>query len=61
MGLELLPGLRIVEIGHVTTEYAGKILAEVVLVKPPGGCATHDRRPFADVSDSSRGSIPFLA
>ena len=29
MSLELLPELRIVEIGHATTEYAGKILAEL--------------------------------
>ena len=65
MSLELLPGPRIVEIGHATTEYAGKILAElgaqVVLVEPPGGSATRERRPYAAVSDPSRRSIPFLA
>ncbi len=65
MSLELLPELRIVEIGHATTEYAGKILAElgaqVVLVEPPGGAATRERRPYASVTDASRRSIPFLA
>lgn len=65
MSLELLPELRIVEIGHATTEYAGKILAElgaqVVLVEPPGGAATRERRPYAVVSEPSRRSIPFLA
>ena len=65
MSIALLPELRVVELAHATTEYAGKILAEigaeVILVEPPGGGATRERRPFASAHDPSRRSLPFLA
>ena len=65
MSIQLLAGLRVVEIGDVTTEYAGKILAElgaeVFLIEEPGGAPTRQRRPFAAVADPTRASIPFLA
>ena len=61
----LLSGLRVVEIAHATTEYAGRVLAElgaeVFLVEPPGGSPTRARRPYAATADPSRRSIPFLA
>ncbi len=65
MSIALLPDLRVVEIGHPTTEYAGKILAEigaeVFLVETPEGGSTRSRRPFHTEQESSRRSIPFLA
>ena len=63
--MALLADMRVVEIGDPTTEYAGKILAEmgaeVFLVEPPGGAATRARRPYAPGAEPSRRSIPFLA
>ena len=69
----LLDGMRVVEVAHPHTEYAGLIWAglgaEVWLVEPPGGAATRLRLPRMPNADagrrcsgaSGRGSIPFLA
>lgn len=61
----LLHGFQVVELADPLTEHAGRVLAElgatVVLVEPPGGSPTRGRRPFADVHDAGRRSIPFLA
>jgi len=65
MSIPLLSDLRVVEIAHPTTEYAGKVLAEVgatvFLVEEPGGASTRARGPFAEGASDGRGSIPFLA
>jgi crotonobetainyl-CoA:carnitine CoA-transferase CaiB-like acyl-CoA transferase len=65
MSVPLLSDLQVLEIAHPTTEYAGKILAEVgasvFLIEEPGGAATRARRPFAMGASKSRASIPFLA
>ncbi|HZQ35965.1 MAG TPA: CoA transferase [Dehalococcoidia bacterium] len=61
----LLHGINVVEVADPLTEHAGRVLAElgatVWLVEPPGGSATRQRRPYAEVRDVSRRSIPFLA
>ncbi len=61
----LLHGTHVVEVADPLTEHAGRVLAElgaaVWLVEPPGGSATRQRRPYAEVRDQSRRSIPFLA
>lgn len=65
MSVGLLSDVRVVEVAGATTEYAGKCLAaigaEVWLIEPPGGSPTRQRRPFAEVGEPSRRSIPFLA
>ena len=61
----LLRNLRVVEMAHPLTEYAGAIWAglgaEVWLVEPPGGAATRFRRPTVPGADSPRSSLAFLA
>ena len=62
----LLSGVRVVELAHPLTEYAGlnwaALGAEVWLVEPPQGAATRRRRPqLPHVSDSMRASAAFLA
>lgn len=62
----LLDGLRVVEVAHPHTEYAGLIWAglgaEVWLVEPAGGAQTRQRLPcLPGAGGSKRGSIPFLA
>jgi crotonobetainyl-CoA:carnitine CoA-transferase CaiB-like acyl-CoA transferase len=61
----LLHGIQVVEVADPLTEHAGRALVElgatVVLVEPPGGSPTRARRPYAEVRDASRRSIPFLA
>ena len=62
----LLDGLRVVEVAHPHTEYAGLVWAglgaEVWLVEPLGGAATRRRLPCVPgVGSSQRGGIPFLA
>ena len=62
----LLEGLRVLEVGHPLTEYAGLIWAglgaEVWLVESPSGAATRQRRPrLPNAGDSPRGSAAFLA
>ena len=62
----LLEGLRVLEVGHPLTEYAGLIWAglgaEVWLLEPPSGAATRQRRPrLPNAGDSPRGSAAFLA
>src|SRR5579883_2220464 len=61
----LLHGTTVVDVADPLTEHAGRVLAElgatVWLVEPPGGSATRQRRPYAEVRDQSRRSIPFLA
>ena len=62
----LLGGMRVVEVAHPHTEYAGLIWAglgaEVWLVEPVGGAQTRQRLPRLPGAGSSlRGSIPFLA
>ena len=62
----LLAGLRIVEMAHPLTEYAGLVLAglgaEVWLVEPPDGALVRRRRPrLPAAGESPRGGAPFLA
>lgn len=62
----LLAGLRVVELAHPLTEYAGLIWAglgaEVLLVEPPDGALARRRRPRVPGSgESTRGSVAFLA
>ena len=61
----LLRNLRVVEMAHPLTEYAGAIWAglgaQVWLVEPPGGAATRYRRPTVPGADSPRSSLAFLA
>jgi crotonobetainyl-CoA:carnitine CoA-transferase CaiB-like acyl-CoA transferase len=65
MGDGLLAGRTIVEIADPLTEYGGMILAglgaDVILVEPPGGASTRQRRPLAPGASPGRASIPFLA
>ena len=62
----LFDGVRVVEIGHPLTEYAGalwaRLGAEVYLVEPPEGVETRRRLPrVPGAGESSRGSMAFLA
>ena len=62
----LLAGLRVVELAHPLTEYAGLVWAglgaEVLLVEPPDGALARRRRPRAPgAGESTRGSLAFLA
>ena len=62
----LFDGVRVVEIGHPLTEYAGalwaRLGAEVYLVEPPEGVETRRRLPRVPrAGESSRGSMAFLA
>ena len=62
----LLSGVRVVELAHPLTEYAGlnwaALGAEVWLVEPPQGAASRRRRPqLPCVGDSMRASAAFLA
>lgn len=62
----LLAGLRVVELAHPLTEYAGLVWAglgaEVLLVEPPDGALARRRRPrVPDSGESTRGSLAFLA
>ena len=62
----LFDGVRVVEIGHPLTEYAGalwaRLGAEVYLVEPPDGVETRRRVPrVPGAGESSRGSMAFLA
>ena len=62
----LFDGVRVVEIGHPLTEYAGalwaRLGAEVYLVEPPEGAETRRRLPrVPGAGESSRGSMAFLA
>lgn len=66
MARGLLDGVRVVELAHPHTEYAGLICAglgaEVWLVEPPGGAAARQRLPrVPNAGQSERGSIAFLA
>ena len=66
MASGLLDGVRVVEIAHPLTEYAGLIWAglgaEVWLVEPPAGAVARWRRPrMANAGESTRASMPFLA
>lgn len=61
----LFGGVRVVEIGHALTEYAGglwaRLGAEVFLVEPPGGADTRRRLPrVPGAGESSRGGMAFL-
>ena len=62
----MLRNLRVVEMAHPLTEYAGSIWAglgaEVWLVEPLGGALTRQRMPrVPGGADSARGSVAFLA
>lgn len=62
----LLKNLRVVELAHPLTEYAGSVWAglgaEVWLVEPPGGAPTRRRLPTVPGGgDSPRASLAFLA
>ena len=62
----LFDGVRVVEIGHPLTEYAGalwaRLGAEVYLVELPEGVETRRRLPrVPEAGESSRGSMAFLA
>lgn len=62
----LLDGIRVVEVAHPLTEYAGALMArlgaEVYLVEPPEGAETRRRLPRAPgAGESTRGSLAFLA
>ena len=65
MATALLDGLRVVEMAHPLTEYAGLIWAglgaEVWLVEPPCGAPARHRSPRVPrAGQSARGSVPFL-
>ena len=62
----LLDGIRVAEVAHPLTEYAGALMArlgaEVFLVEPPEGAQTRRRLPRAPgAGESTRGSLAFLA
>ena len=58
-----LEGLRVLEIAHERTAYAGKLLADagadVLLLEPPGGCAQRGHAPFVDDRPDPEGSLSF--
>ena len=58
-----LDGLRVLEIAHERTAYAGKLLADagadVLLLEPPGGCAQRGHEPFADDRPDPEHSLSF--
>lgn len=47
-----LDGLRVIELAHERTSFAGKLMgdmgADVIVVEPPGGHATRGYEPFVD-------------
>ncbi len=51
-GAGALQGVRVIELAHERSAFAGKLLADmgadVVLVEPPEGCATRHHGPFVD-------------
>ena len=62
----LLAGVRVVEVAHPLTEYAGALMArlgaEVYLAETPEGAETRRRLPRApEAGESTRGSLAFLA
>jgi crotonobetainyl-CoA:carnitine CoA-transferase CaiB-like acyl-CoA transferase len=66
MAESLLSGVRVVEVAHPLTEYAGLVLAglgaEVFLVEAPEGSTTRRREPrVPGAGESGRGSMAFLA
>lgn len=58
-----LEGLRVLEIAHERTAFAGKLLADagadVRLLEPPGGCAQRRHAPFVDDRPDPEGSLSF--
>ena len=61
----LLAGVRVVEVAHPLTEYAGALMArlgaEVYLAETPEGAETRRRLPRApEAGESTRGSLAFL-
>lgn len=58
-----LAGLRVLEIAHERTAYAGKLLADagadVCLLEPPAGCAQRAHAPFVDDRPDPEGSLSF--
>jgi crotonobetainyl-CoA:carnitine CoA-transferase CaiB-like acyl-CoA transferase len=58
-----LAGLRVLELAHERTAFAGKLLADagadVVLVEPPAGCAQRAHAPFVDDRPDPEQSLSF--
>ncbi|HZR79996.1 MAG TPA: CoA transferase [Candidatus Binatia bacterium] len=58
-----LAGMRVLELAHERTAYAGKLLADagadVRLVEPPGGCAQRRHAPFAGDRPDPEQSLSF--
>jgi benzylsuccinate CoA-transferase BbsE subunit len=58
-----LTGLRVLELSHPRTGFAGKLLADmgadVLLVEPPDGSALRRVGPFADDIPDANRSLPF--
>lgn len=58
-----LDGLRVLELAHERTAFAGKLLADagadVVLLEPPAGCAQRDHAPFVDDRPDRESSLSF--
>lgn len=58
-----LAGLRVLELAHERTAFAGKLLADagadVRLVEPPGGCAQRAHAPFVDDQADPERSLSF--
>ena len=58
-----LEGLRVLELAHERTAFAGKLLADagadVRLLEPPSGCAQRNHAPFADDRPDPERSLSF--
>jgi crotonobetainyl-CoA:carnitine CoA-transferase CaiB-like acyl-CoA transferase len=58
-----LDGLRVLELAHERTAFAGKLLADagadVRLLEPRGGCAQRRHAPFVDDRPDPEGSLSF--
>jgi benzylsuccinate CoA-transferase BbsE subunit len=56
-----LAGLRVIELAHERTAFAGKLLADagadVIVVEPPGGAAQRMHEPFVDDVPDPRRSL----
>lgn len=60
-----MQGVRIVELAHEFTSFAGRLMADagadVILVEPPGGAAQRQHGPFADDEPGPERSLSWWA